>query len=333
VTVTQVAAWALLAQAQRSYREPLPTTGQGGRLNRSVAASRRQFLGGSLAAVAALATGCSGASSRAPGSTATTAGTPTTARVRPMGTAAPRPPQLPVTKDPAVIAARAVVPVLCWHQLRDWQPSDGAYARRLLICPPARFRAQLDALAGAGYTTISPDAYLAHLTTGAALPAKPVLLSFDDSQGSQMTEGLPQLRRRAMTAAFFVMTVVLGKSGWMSRDDLRRLDAAGMTVAAHTWDHHRADRYTAADYPVQFDQPRELLEKVVRTPVRHFAYPYGAWNSSDLGPLRSAGYLTAFQLQEQAMDRQAPLLTLRRTLVTSTWSGADLLAQLRATAL
>lgn len=230
------------------------------------------------------------------------------------------------------MAARAVVPVLCWHQLRDWHPSDGAYARRLLICPPASFRAQLDALGRAGYTTISPDAYLAHVTTGAALPAKPVLLSFDDSQGSQMTEGLPQLRRRKMTATFFVMTVVLGKSGWMSKDDLRRLDAAGMTVAAHTWDHHRADRYTAADYAVQFDQPRQLLEKVVGKPVRHFAYPYGAWNGSDFTPLRSAGYATAFQLQEQAMDRQAPLLTLRRILVNSTWSGAELLAQLRPSA-
>ncbi len=191
------------------------------------------------------------------------------------------------------------------------------------------FRAQLDALARAGYTTISADSYLAHMATGAPLPAKPVLLSFHDGQGSQISEGLPQLRRRSMTATFFMMTVVLGKPGWMSRDDLRRLDAAGMTVAAHTWDHHRADRYTPADYPVQFDQPRGLLESVLRKPVRHFAYPYGAWNTTDFAPLRKAGYATAFQLSDTAMDPQAPLHTLRRILVNSTWSGPDLLAQLQ----
>ncbi len=71
-----------------------------------------------------------------------------------------------------MIAARATVPVLCWHQLRDWQPSDTGYARRLLICPPAAFRDQLDALVRAGFNTISPDSYLAHLTTGAPLPAE-----------------------------------------------------------------------------------------------------------------------------------------------------------------
>jgi len=81
----------------------------------------------------------------------------------------------------------------------------------LLICQPAQFRAQLDAVSRAGYTTITPDLYRAHLATGAGLRAKPVLLSFDDSQGSQVSEGLRQLRRRSMTATFFVITIVLDK--------------------------------------------------------------------------------------------------------------------------
>lgn len=89
------------------------------------------------------------------------------------------------TAEPAAVAARATVPVLCWHQLRYWRPSDADYSRRLLICPPAAFRAQLDTLAEDGWNAISPDRYLPHLTTGAALPAKPVILSFDDSRGAR----------------------------------------------------------------------------------------------------------------------------------------------------
>ena len=283
---------------------------------------RRRVVAGSLAALAGVAAGC-GASPKPPGRPPAGA---LPAALQP--TVQARPHLLKATTDPAVIAARATVPVLCWHQLRDWQPSDTAYARRLLICPPAVFRAQLDALARAGYTTITPDHYLAHLSTGAPIPAKPVLLSFDDSQGSQVSEGLPQLRRRSMTATFFVMTVVLGKTGWMNRDDLRRLDAAGMTVAAHTWDHHRTDQYTPADYSVQFDQPRDLLQSVLRKPVHHFAYPYGAWSGADFTPLRQAGYATAFQLDDKPVDPRAPLLTLRRALVNSTWTGPDLLTRL-----
>jgi hypothetical protein len=80
---------------------------------------------------------------------------------------------------------------------------------------------------------------------------------------------------------------------------------------------------------VQFDQPRQLLGVWCARPVRHFAYPYGAWTSRDFEPLRTAGYATAFQLSDTPMDPQARLHTLRRTLVNSTWSGSDLLTQLR----
>jgi len=226
------------------------------------------------------------------------------------------------------VAARATVPVLCWHQLRDWTGGDSPYNRRVLICPPAKFRDQLDALASHGYTTISADQYLDHLTSAAPLPARPVMLTFDDAQGSQVSVGLPELVRRRMTGTFFIMTVVLDKPRWMRRADLRRLDEAGMTIAAHTWDHHRADRYTGRDWQVQLVQPRAELEHILGKPVRHFAYPYGAWSPADFPRLADAGYLTAYQLSGRKPDRAQPLYTLRRTLVDSTWTGRQLLDHL-----
>ena len=73
-----------------------------------------------------------------------------------------------------------------------------------------------------------------------------------------------------MQATFFIMTIVLDKPNWMSRNDLRRLDAAGHTIAAHTWDHHRADRYSGNDWKVQFDRPRSAAQRVERS-VRRVA--------------------------------------------------------------
>ncbi len=248
----------------------------------------------------------------------------------PAPTASPPPssPAPPTAVDLAapVLSRAADVPVLCWHQLRDWRPGDSASARATLICPPAAFRAQLDALHTGGYTTISPDEHLAHLTTGAPLPPKPVLLTFDDSQGSQITTGVPELARRAMRAAFFVMTVPLGKPKWMSRDDVRRLHDAGHTVAAHTYDHHRADRYAGTDWTTQLVAPRAELESIIGAPVRHFAYPYGDWNAGDFAHLDQAGYVTGYQLAEAPVDPTRPLLTLRRTLVGSTWDGPALMS-------
>jgi peptidoglycan/xylan/chitin deacetylase (PgdA/CDA1 family) len=220
------------------------------------------------------------------------------------------------------------VPVLCWHQLRDWRPGDSGTARTELICPPRHFRAQLDALKHDGWTTIGPDQYVTHLTTGARLPPKPVILTFDDSQASQITEGLPDLVARAMTATFFVMTVVLGKQGWMTNRDVKHLADEGMTVAAHTWDHHRVDRYSGSDWKIQLDQPKALLEKLTGKPVEHFAYPYGLWNRAAFPHLAAAGYRTAFQLRQFPIDPTQPLYSLRRIIVVSTWTGPELLTAL-----
>jgi peptidoglycan/xylan/chitin deacetylase (PgdA/CDA1 family) len=274
--------------------------------------ARRTVLLGAVGAAVLTATGCSAAAPAAP----------------PPPPSSPPPPPT-ATEDLAapaaqVLARAADVPVLCWHQLRDWRPGDSASARATLICPPTAFRVQLDALHDGGYITISPDQHLAHLTTGAPLPPKPVLLTFDDSQGSQITTGVPELERRGMHAAFFVMTVPLGKPKWMSRDDVRRLHDAGHTVAAHTYDHRRADRYAGTDWDVQLAQPRAELEAITGAPVRHFAYPYGDWNPGDFPHLDAAGYVTGYQLAEQPVDPTRPLLSLRRTLVGSTWDGPAL---------
>ena len=199
---------------------------------------RRQALTASGAALATLLAGC--ASAARPAARTSAGRQPASARAH------NGPPAAPAGGDEGpggdrrprhgsgVVLASAARLAAVRHRLRP--PAADLPAGGV---PRAARRARLRA----GYTTITPDHYLAHLTTGTPLPARPVLLSFDGSQGSQVSEGLPQLRRRSMTATFFVMTVVLGKSGWMSRDDLRRLDAEGMTIAAHTWDHHRADQY------------------------------------------------------------------------------------------
>ncbi|MBA3528122.1 MAG: polysaccharide deacetylase family protein, partial [Propionibacteriaceae bacterium] len=240
----------------------------------------------------------------------------------------PAPSTAAKTATAGQIIQRATVPVLCYHQLRDWTKSDSQYSRFNLICPPRYFRAQLDALAEDGWTTISPDQYLAHLTTGAKLPPKPVILSFDDASVGHATEGLTQLAKRGLTGTFFVMTVVLGKPGWLSTRDVKRLADAGMTIGSHTWDHHAVTDLSGGDWKIQLEQTRDTLRKASGQPVEHFAYPYGVVSKKAFPHLSAAGYRTAFQLEAKKLDPSAPLYTLRRSIAVSTWSGASLLRNL-----
>ena len=273
---------------------------------------RREFLAAASGLVAAA---CSGA---APAPSPRSRAGPTTGRipmvspgsVPPAG--APRQrrarPATPATA--AVMLARSQIPVLCFHQVRDWAAADSPSARTI-ITPPRRFAAQIDALAGAGYTPITPDQLLAYLQYGTDLPARPVLLSFDDASAGQYTHALPVLLAHRFTATFFVMTVVLDKPRWLSRTQVRDLHRRGMAIGAHTWDHHPVTGYSGHDWQIQLVQPARELAAITSQPVRLFAYPYGLWNQPVLPHLHAAGYQAAFQLNG-AQDRRQPLPSVSR---------------------
>jgi peptidoglycan/xylan/chitin deacetylase (PgdA/CDA1 family) len=182
------------------------------------------------------------------------------------------------------------------------------------------------ALARAGYTTITGDALVAHVARGAPLPRRPVLVTLDDGTEGQVRSALPVLRRLRMRATFFVMTVVLGKPGWLSREQVRSLDREGMTIGAHTWDHREVPGYGPADWRTQIEEPTRELAGIVGHPIRLFAYPFGLWSSAAFPHLRQARLRAAFQLADK-LDPRHPLWTLRRIIVPQL-SGRRLLREI-----
>ena len=68
-------------------------------------------------------------------------------------------------------------------------------------------------LADSGYHTILPDQLYAYLNTGAPLPPKPVMLTFDDGDLDQYETALPILDKHGFKGAFFIMTVAIGTPG------------------------------------------------------------------------------------------------------------------------
>jgi peptidoglycan/xylan/chitin deacetylase (PgdA/CDA1 family) len=245
---------------------------------------------------------------------------------RPGHMAAPSPKPAPRT-DAAAIAARARVPILCWHQIRGATGDDAARDRTYIVSPKV-LAAQFDALDRAGYHAVTGEALVGHVARGTPLPRKPVLLTFDDASAGQYARALPLLRRHHFVATFFVMTVVLDKPGWLTSEQVRRLDRAGMTIAAHTYDHHAVPGYRGEDWDTQLLAPAAKLSRLVGHPVRLFAYPNGLWSREAFAHLDRAGYVAAFQLADK-LDRRDPLWTLRRIIVPE-MSGRDLLRQMRA---
>lgn len=227
----------------------------------------------------------------------------------------------PVGKVPApsVILGRKEVPILCYHQIRDWKPTDSKVSKDYIM-PPADLKAELKMLADSGYHSILPDQLYAYLTRGEALPGKPIMLTFDDTDEDQYMVAWPEMKKYGFRGVFFVMTVSLNRlPHYMTKQQVKELSDAGNVIGSHTWDHHSVKKYQGNDWVVQIDKPTKELEAITGKQIRYFAYPFGLWNRQALPELRKRGFIAAFQLADK-MDPTDPLMTIRRIIVGGGWS-------------
>jgi peptidoglycan/xylan/chitin deacetylase (PgdA/CDA1 family) len=253
-----------------------------------------------------------------------TSGTAATATEEAIATAqatAPDPKTLPVAAAAAVLA-RPQVPILCYHQIRDWTGRDSKNAKDYIV-PIAAFKAQIKMLADSGYHTISPDQLYAYMTTGAKLPSKPIMLTFDDTDLDQFTIARPELDKYGYKAMYFVMTVSLGRPHYMTKDMVKQLSDEGNIIGSHTWDHHNVKKYQGKDWETQIDKPTKTLEEITGKKINYFAYPFGLWNPQAFPELKKRGFVAAFSLAEKR-DQNDPLFTIRRIIASGYWSPRTL---------
>jgi len=224
--------------------------------------------------------------------------------------------------DAAEILARKQVPILCYHQIRDWTDKDSKSAKDY-ITPIAVFKDQIKALADSGYTTILPDQLYNYLVYGDELPEKPVMLTFDDNDLSQYENAVPVLKQYGFKGVYFIMTVTIGRPKYMSKAQIKELYDDGNVIGSHTWDHHNVKKYEGEDWVTQVEKPAKVLEEITGKKIDNFAYPFGLWNPEALPELDKRGIRMAFILSTKR-DENQPLLTIRRMIASGFWGGKTL---------
>ncbi len=191
------------------------------------------------------------------------------------------------------------LPILMYHHVAPSAPSGRLQFN--LTVTTADFCRQLDYLKASGYTAITLSDLFAALYRGVPLPQRPVVLTFDDGYADAFTDALPLLQRYGFRGAFAIVTGFVGGSGYLTWDQIKAMDTAGMEFAAHTVTH--IDLNTAADDTArqELSDSRRALEERLGKPPQFFVYPSGEPFRS--GPperqqavialLREAGYAGA----------------------------------------
>ena len=184
------------------------------------------------------------------------------------------------------------IPILMYHHVGDWGESRADWAP--WVVRSKEFRAQMDWLVANGFHTITFRELLAGQKAGESLPAKSVIISFDDGWSAQEGVVRAELEPRGMHAVFFVYTAAVGatpnNSGYISWEQLRILESAGHEVQSHTVSHGRLTDMPPSQLDREMRESRATIEKEMHHPVKVIAYPFGIYDERVMRAASAAGY-------------------------------------------
>ena len=189
--------------------------------------------------------------------------------------------------------ATTVVPILIYHSIRPYIESDTAGMRRYIATPQA-LDEELGWLRQNGYASISFDDLVNHVQTGAALPPKPVILSFDDDWENQYRYALPLLKKYDYSATFYIWVVVVGMKHHMTWDEIRELAQDGMRLGCHTFTHPYLTRVQdGARLEREIVKAKKIIEDHTGVSVTTLAYPFGQYDARIVAAVKAAGFTSA----------------------------------------
>ncbi|MDX3532667.1 polysaccharide deacetylase family protein [Streptomyces sp. ID05-39B] len=221
----------------------------------------------------------------------------------------------------------AAIPVFLYHAVMEEPPEWIAE----FTVTPKEFAAHLDAIVDSGRTPVTVSALADHLAGRAPLPARPVLLTFDDGFADLPGPTAEALAARDLAATAYLTTGAISPGGrsllppapMMTLDQAAGLERSGMEIGSHTVTHAQLDTLSARALDRELRESRTLLEDALGHPVRHLAYPHG-YNSGRVRRMAAAaGYETATAVRHALSSERDEAYRIARLIVRRSHTVAD----------
>ena len=220
--------------------------------------------------------------------------------------------------------------VLCYHAIADLS-GDPVLADYGI--DRATFAAQLDDLSARGFRFVGPDDLLGLMNGRRPVPAKAVLITFDDCYAELADVARSILEPRGVRAiAFAVSGMASGTNEWdqaIGARTLRLLDARGLQelhehgveVGCHSRSHRPMPSLAAEDLPEEtVGAAGEIAALGIPRP-RFFAYPHGQHDDDVRAAIRSAGFAGAFGLLSRRVTGESDRFALPRVEILASDTG------------
>jgi peptidoglycan/xylan/chitin deacetylase (PgdA/CDA1 family) len=196
-----------------------------------------------------------------------------------------------------------------------------------LWVPPGEFRAQVRALARAGYVGVTLGEVLAAWRHGAPLPRRPVVLSFDDGYSSDARVAGPDLARLHWPGVLDLAIRNAGPRG-LRIGALRTLVRHGWEIDSHTVSHPDLTVVPPRRVRAELVRSKAWIRRTLGVRAPFFCYPAGRFDAAVVAAVRRAGYEGATTEIDGVAAPGDDAFELPRVRVTAATSPARLVAEL-----
>ncbi len=203
------------------------------------------------------------------------------------------------------------VPILEYHVLGA-APADAPYPELYVTRPD--FHQQMNWLDAHGYEAVTLETVEDAWYEGGTLPAKPVVLSFDDGYRPQFTFALPELRKHGWPG----LLNLKAEGSDLYTSNVEAMIAAGWELAAHTINHLDLTTLDATKLKEEVAGSRQILRREYGVPVANFCYPAGRFDDTVIAAVQAAGYTGATTEIPGDATREAPYELARFEILGST---------------
>ncbi len=238
-------------------------------------------------------------------------------------TAADEEPEAPA---PATGSYRGPVPILMYHVVKA--PAPGTPQAELWV-PAQTFRQTIAALKKAGYAGVTMEQVHRAWNGGPGLPARPVVVSFDDGYLSHYESARPILRDAGWPGVLNLKTGNIDPKGGIAPWQVKALVAAGWEIGAHTITHADLTTLDAAGLDREVAGSRKALEKQFGVEVNTFCYPAGKYDAEAEQAVKRAGFTTATTVEPGIASPKDNQLLLPRVRVNGSDSPQAVLERVR----
>ncbi|MEZ0480622.1 polysaccharide deacetylase family protein [Planococcus sp. SSTMD024] len=184
------------------------------------------------------------------------------------------------------------IPVVNYHVISHDPDPNNLYQYSV-----EEFEKQMAYLKENGYSSLTIDQYFEILDGTAAMPAKPILITFDDSTNDFYPNAFPILEKYDLKATQFTISDWVDDSQSMTAEEITTVMEQGIDIQNHTSTHPSLDQLS---YDEQYDEINDAtatLESITGETTDVFAYPYGAYNDDTLAVVENLGFRGAFTIE------------------------------------